>query len=309
MVRILADPPSYDRAGRIAVSRVLVAVGEILWDQYPRYRLLGGAPFNVAAHAARLGFDSYFVSGVGQDDLGDAALARASELGVNMTYTRRHPEWPTGVVDVTLDAGGQASYYLRRPSAWEEPELSACQQAALLALRPAWLVCGTLQQTCPRAREARLALRGVPLFYDVNLRPGFEDVSTVEELLRTASVVKCNEGELAWLKRELTLEGDAAETLLARYPLAALCVTLGADGCRLYANGDRIWERPPAISTIDTVGAGDAFSAALLYGLQSQWPLDRTARFANSLGSIVASRRGAIPDWTLDELYTAANLQ
>ena len=288
---------------------VLLSVGEILWDRYPGYRLLGGAPFNVAAHAARLAFDSYLISAVGQDEAGDEAVAQAEALGVNMTYTRRHPHWPTGIVDVSLDDQGQPSYRLRRPSAWEEPEISCCQAGALRALRPAWLVCGTLQQTCPMARAARLALSGIPLFYDVNLRPGFEDLDTVKELLRAATVVKCNDAELAWLSRELALDGDPAEALLRRYPITALCVTLGADGCRIHANGDTLYERAPVITVVDTVGAGDAFSAALLHGFTNQWPLDRTARFANALGSLVASRRGAIPDWTREELYTAANLQ
>jgi fructokinase len=292
-----------------ASAPVLFSIGEILWDQYPDRRLLGGAPFNLAAHAARLGFTSYFISAVGQDEPGDEALHRAAALGVDMTYTRRHPAWPTGIVDVALSENGQPTYHLRRPSAWEEPALSACQSAAIQALRPDWLVCGTLQQTCPRARATRLALPGIPLFYDVNLRPGFEDPATVDELLRAATVVKCNDAELEWMTRELSLDGDPAEALLRRYPLTALCITLGADGCRLHAHGDTVWEKPPTISAIDTVGAGDSFSAALLHGLTHQWPLDQTARFANTLGSLVASRRGAIPDWTLDELYTAANLQ
>ena len=292
-----------------ASAPVLFSIGEILWDQYPDRRLLGGAPFNLAAHAARLGFASYFVSAVGDDALGDEAVRLARSLGVDMTYTRRHPDWPTGIVDVTLNDTGQPAYHLRRPSAWEEPALSACQRAAIEALRPSWLVCGTLQQTCPMARATRLALPGIPLFYDVNLRPGFEDATTVDELLNAATVVKCNDAELEWMTRELSLDGNPVAALLRRYPITALCVTLGAEGCRLHANGETVWEKPSPVSAIDTVGAGDSFSAALLHGLTRQWPLDQTARFANALGGLVASRRGAIPDWTLDELYTAANLQ
>lgn len=287
---------------------VLLSIGEILWDQYPTCRLLGGAPFNLAAHAARLGFQSFFISAVGNDEPGDEALAQAARLGVDMTYTRRHPSFPTGIVDVTLN-DGHPTYHLRRPAAWEEPEITPCQAAAIAALRPAWLVCGTLQQTCPRARAARLALGDVPLFYDVNLRPGFEDPATVHELLSRATAVKCNESELAWLSRELSLDGDPARALLRRYPLSLLCVTLGPDGCELHANGETVRESPPPVHAIDTVGAGDSFSAALLFGLSRHWPLDHVARFANALGSLVASRRGAIPDWSLDELYTAANLQ
>jgi fructokinase len=288
---------------------VLLSVGEILWDQYPGYRLLGGAPFNLAAHAARLGFASYLISAVGEDLAGEEAIAEALALGVHMEYTRRHPRWPTGMVYVTLDGDGCPSYQLPRPAAWEEPKISESQSAALRALNPAWLVCGTLQQTCPMARAARLALNGIPLFYDVNLRPGFEDSVTVEELLGAATVVKCNDSELAWLARELRLDGDPAEALLRRYSLATLCVTSGANGCVIHSNGQTVQSRPPATTAIDTVGAGDAFSAAMLLGLTNQWPLAQTARFANALGSLVASRRGAIPNWTREELYETADWQ
>lgn len=288
---------------------VLLSLGEILWDQYPDRRTLGGAPFNLAAHAARLGFASYFISAVGNDEPGTEALALAEGWGVDMTYTRRHPHWETGVVDVTLGPGGHPSYHLRRPSAWEEPELTLCQTEAIRALRPRWLVCGTLQQTCPQARATRLSLDGIPLFYDVNLRPGFEDARTVDELLRSATAVKCNDAEFEWMTRELSLDGDPAQAILRRYPVSVLCVTLGAEGCELHANGHTVRARPPAINPIDTVGAGDAFSAALLHGLTNHWPLDQTARFANALGSLVASRSGAIPAWSREELYTAANLQ
>jgi fructokinase len=253
-----------------------------------------------------LGFDSYFISAVGRDEPGQQALRQAEALGVDMAYTRRHPALPTGIVDVTL-LDGHPFYHLRRPAAWEEPEISTAQAAALLALKPDWLVCGTLQQTCPQARQARLALNGIPIFYDVNLRPGFEDPATVGEMLTAATAVKCNGAELDWLAREFHLGGDPAEALLGRYKLALLCVTLGADGCRLYAaGGERVSEKPRPVAAVDTVGAGDAFSAALLHGLSSRWPLRQTARFANALGSIVASRPGAIPDWTREELDRAA---
>ena len=123
-----------------------------------------------------------------------------------------------------------------------------------------------MEQTCSKARAVRLALSGIPLFYDVTLRPGFEDRTTVDELLCADAVVKCNEAELDWLSRELALSGDPAEALLRRYPLTSICVTLGADGCRIHANGHTVYERVPTVPAIGTVGAGDAFSAALLHG-------------------------------------------
>lgn len=268
----------------------LLSLGEIVWDLYPNRRLLGGAPFNLAAHAARLGFDAKLISAVGDDALGREALARANDLGVDTSLTRIHPSLPTGIVDISLDARAQPSFHLRRPSAWEEPAIESIPESAQ------WLVCGTLQQTCPQARAVRRQLKGTPLFYDINLRPGFEDRDTVEELLSEATIVKCNESELNWL-------GEDEESLLRRHNITAVCVTLGARGCRIHANGEAIAVEAPPIDAVDTVGAGDAWSAAALHGFTQQWPLDRTARFANRLGAIVASRHGAIPEWSIDELF------
>lgn len=273
----------------MASPPILLSLGEIVWDLYPDKRLLGGAPFNLAAHAARLGFDAKLISAVGDDTLGHAALKQANDLGVDTSLTRVHETLPTGIVDVTLDARAQPTFHLRRPSAWEEPRIESAPKAD-------WLVCGTLQQTCPQARATRHQLKGIPIFYDINLRPGFEDRDTVEELLAKATVVKCNEAELAWL-------GEDEESLLRRHNISAVCVTLGARGCRIHANGEAIAVEAPQIEAVDTVGAGDAWSAAALYGLTQQWPLDRTARFANRLGAIVASRPGAIPHWSTAELF------
>ncbi|MBL8177873.1 MAG: hypothetical protein JNK48_24555, partial [Bryobacterales bacterium] len=94
----------------------LLSLGEIVWDVYPDKRLLGGAPFNLAAHAARLGFDAKLISAVGDDDLGREALGAAQSLGVDTTLTRIHETLPTGIVDVTLDARAQPTFHLRRPA-------------------------------------------------------------------------------------------------------------------------------------------------------------------------------------------------
>lgn len=268
---------------------ILLSLGEIVWDVYPGRRLLGGAPFNLAAHAARLGFDARLISAVGNDELGREALATANDLGVDTSLTRIHQSLPTGIVDVTLDSHAQPSFRLRSPAAWAEPLIDRSPANA------SWLVCGTLQQTFPEARATRRLLSGIPLFFDINLRPGFEDRAVVEELLAEATVVKCNEAELAWL-------GEDEGSLLRRPNIRVVCVTLGARGCRIHTNGESVAAEVPPVVAVDTVGAGDAWSAAAIYGFTEQWPLGRTARFANQLGAIVASRAGAIPPWSIDEL-------
>lgn len=286
----------------LAPKPALLSLGEIVWDLEGGVRTLGGAPFNVAAHAARLGFDSGLISAIGDDESGREARNLAERYGVNMSFTRIHPTLPTGIVDVYGGPGRKKWYTIRQPSAWSEPALSTEQLRHIRASPPAWLICGTLQQTAPMARALRIQLGGIPLFYDVNRRDGFEDVDTILELLRAASIIKCNEEELDWISGLFNLDATNPQSILSVFQARMICVTLDKRGS-MVATPDRLLEvSAPEVNEVSSVGAGDAFSAALLYGLTTGMPLRDTVHMANALGALVASRDGAIPDWAEDEL-------
>jgi fructokinase len=258
----------------------LLSIGEILWDLIGNERYLGGAPFNLAVQARRLGHNVAFVSAVGDDELGHAAIAAAQAQGISADYIATVPGVPTGTVTVALDFAGQPSFTIHRPAAYDRIP------AHPIAFDPDWICFGTLLQTAPAMRQLVRGLLdafpGARRFYDVNLRPGSYTAELVADLLRVATVVKLNETEVEEVARMLGPQS---------WELA--CITRGADGCTVIMNGWRYDCRGYPVKVADTVGAGDAFSAAFLHGLDQGWPPAQIGDFANRIGAEVASRRGA----------------
>jgi fructokinase len=182
--------------------------------------------------------------------------------------------------------------------------------ARLVALRPDWIYFGTLAQ----AREENEAILDrivkripdVKCFFDLNLRKGHWNLPLVHRLSSLAAVLKLNEDE-AELLSALTL-GEGSFDLeafcrhwSATHGMKTICVTLGSKGCAVFSYDRLETYEGIKVKVVDTVGAGDAFAAAFLHGFELGWPMERTARFANVVGALVASRAGATPAWTLDE--------
>jgi fructokinase len=270
----------------------LLSIGEILWDLIGGRRHLGGAPFNLAVHARRLGHEVVFVSAVGDDDLGRAALSEARRLGIGTESIATVATAPTGTVTVSLDQAGQPAFTLHRPAAYDRIP------ARPVEFEPDWICFGTLAQTAPAmrglTRELTAAHPGARRFYDVNLRPDCYTRELVAELMAEADGIKVNDAEAG----ELGLAIPPGASLPR---VQAMCVTRGAAGCSVWVNGEYTDCPGYPIVVADTVGAGDAFSAAFLHGLSQGWPAERVGDFANRVGALVASRRGATPDWTAEE--------
>jgi fructokinase len=293
----------------------IVSIGEVLWDVIGDQEHLGGAPFNFAAHARRLGHDVQFVSAVGCDERGDRVLERMARMDLSTRFVRRAEGFPTGIASVTLDAAGQPSFRIEHPSAYDFPELRVEDLDELLSPAPDWIYFGTLFQMSSRARDLTgkllVAKSGARSFYDVNLRPSCYEPRLVRDLMSQATVVKLNEEEVSLVDRmcgrsHATLE-DFCRDYAALFGWEAVCVTRGAEGCVLLA-GDRVFSSPGyRVKVADTVGAGDAFAAALVHGLGSGWPAAQVSDFANRVGALVAARPGAIPPWSMDELETLGN--
>jgi fructokinase len=288
-------------------TRILV-LGEVLWDVFEHSMRLGGAPLNFAAHAKKLGCDPLLVSAVGQDELGSRAVCEMAALGLNTSFLQRTADAATGTALVELAAGNGTRFVISRPAAYDFIRLSGEQTKQLEEWRPAWLYYGTLLSHLPQGRsilERFLgALNSCSKFCDLNLRPGY-DSGLVKQLLAAADTVKLNEDELDAVRSMTGLPSDLEAFCRegsARYGWQAVCVTLGARGCAML-HGDAYAEaKGCAVDVADTVGAGDAFAAAFLHGIISHWPVARIAGFANRVGALVASRHGAIPDWTVAEV-------
>ncbi|HET8889422.1 MAG TPA: carbohydrate kinase [Candidatus Angelobacter sp.] len=286
----------------------IAAIGEVLWDILPSAEHLGGAPFNFALHARNLGHDVSFISAVGNDEHGRRALDLMEQAGLSTRFVHRTSDHPTGTVTVSFDPSGP-QYRIHRPAAYDFPTLSPAELDALLAPPPAWIYFGTLQQMSVPARDltGRL-LHAAPearRFYDVNLRAGSFTPDLVRTLIQQAHALKLNQEELPLVKAMCGIEGASLEQfcreVAGSFRLESVCVTRAAEGCVLLLEGEYVEAGGFPIQVADAIGAGDAFSAALVHGISSGWPAHQAAEFANRVGALVASRPGGSPRWTVTE--------
>ena len=281
---------------------VIVGLGEALWDVYPDAAHFGGAPANFACHAASLGAESWMVSAVGTDDFGDRALAALRQRGVACDHVSRDAQHATGRVLVTLNAAGQASYEFAADTAWDH--LAWSDDLAALAARCDAVCFGTLGQRSPVSRETirrfieatpRTALR----VFDVNLRQRFYDAPTLQAALRLASVLKLNDEELPIVAELCGLRATAPREMLIElattYDLRLTALTCGPHGSLLLAGGEESACPAPPTTVVDTVGAGDAFTATLVTGFLRGLPLATINLHANAVASFVCSQKGATP--------------
>jgi fructokinase len=279
---------------------VIAGIGEVLWDVYPDAAHFGGAPANFACHAASLGAEAWMVSAVGADELGDRALDSLGRRGVECASVTRDPKHATGRVLVTLDATGQASYEFAAETAWDH--LSWSDQRASLARRCDAVCFGTLGQRSSISRDTiRRFVKATPLtalrVFDVNLRQHFYDAETIESSLQIASALKLNGEELPIVAELCGIKAraprDILMELISRYELRFAALTHGSDGALLIAAGEE--SECPAVPTtvVDTVGAGDAFTATLVFDFLRGLPVVEINRHANAVASFVCSQPGA----------------
>jgi len=287
----------------------LINIGEILWDVIGGEEHLGGALLNLSVHAARLGHEVSLVSAVGADQRGDRALNAMSALGLSIDWIQRSDEWPTGIVTVTV-ADGQPEFEIHRPAAYDSMTLDRAVLGCVAEWDPDWVCFGTLLSMFPRGRnvvfETMDALPRARRFYDVNLRPKSFTSELVLELLERATVVKLNQDEVRSIDvmfqgSTRTLE-EFCRNRAERFGWEAVCVTRGELGCAILARDQYVEVPGYHVRVADTVGAGDAFSAAFLHGLNAGWPAGEIGDFANRLGALVASRPGGAATWSLDQM-------
>jgi len=287
----------------------VISIGEVLWDIVGQEEHLGGATFNFSAHLSRLGHSVSFVSAVGSDELGQKVIDSMSPLGLTTDYLGIDKDHPTGTASVALAGDGQPKFVLHRPAAYDFPQLTGAQCDRLFSRPVDWIYFGTLHQIYPQARQLTKDLLdralGARRFYDVNLRSDGYTPTLIQQLISQATIVKLNHEEVEAIALMLGSRHGSLEEFCRAYAdlykWTGVCVTRGSLGCTVLLNGQYIEASGYPVQVVDTVGAGDAFAAAFLHGLGNGWSTLHIADFANRVGALVASRRGAIPDWTIAE--------
>lgn len=279
---------------------VVAAIGEVLWDVYADGARLGGAPANFACYAAAQGVESWIVSAVGADDLGHRAVEELRALGACVDIARDDAR-PTGRVNVALDAVGRPTFEIAPDVAWDH--IPWTTDLELLARRADAVCFGTLAQRSPGSRETiRRFLRATPpgalRMFDVNLRQSYYDGATIGRSLELASGLKLNEDELPLVASACGIRAESPVAMLRslarRFELRIVALTRGADGAILVAGDMESVEPAPDVTVLDTVGAGDAFTATLVCDLLAGVSLAEINRHANAVASYVCSQPGAM---------------
>lgn len=278
-----------------------LAFGEILWDIIEGEHHLGGAPFNFAAHVVKCGGQASVISAVGNDDLGRTALARARELGVDVSWVALLAR-PTGTVDVFLE-DGQPDYTIHEEVAFDYIPLQDAERIKSGDFDVFYF--GTLAQ---RNTESRVALDSILkdnrfdyVFYDINLRKDFHSREIIGQSLRHANILKINDQEAAVVSdmfygAVLPLD-EFCKQLSIDYGLLFIIVTAAEKGCYIYFEGSTHHVPARQVTVADAVGAGDSFSAAFVTMLKKSGVVLQAAQVANQVGGFVASSRGAIPEY------------
>jgi fructokinase len=291
----------------------VVGLGEVLWDLLLTGPMMGGAPATFAYHAHALGARSHAITRVGKDDLGRGILRRFQELGLATTTVQEDEQASTGIAKVSLTKDGLAHFTIQENVAWDY--LIATPEAQTVA-READAICfGSLAQRSAMSRKTIRQLVAEPpshvlRVFDINLRQQYYSREIIEESLQLANVLKLNDDELLVLGRMFRLTGSIENQIeqLSRFVSSPksksfpakqriVALTRGARGSLLYRPSDDRWSdcASRAVKVVDSVGAGDSFTAALVLGLLHNRDLDEINAFANEVARYVCSQAGAAP--------------
>ncbi|WOC40557.1 carbohydrate kinase [Polaribacter sp. HL-MS24] len=277
----------------------IVCFGEVLWDVFPSYKMIGGAPLNVALRLNSLENDVTIISSVGKDVQGEALLDDLKEKDLSTTSIQLTGSYKTSEVLVSIDDTGSASYTIEFPCAWDFISLNNATISAVQSSDA--FVFGSLIARSEMSFTTLLALLDVAVFkvFDVNLRPPHYEISTIDTLMQKADFIKFNDEELFEICKSLGFQSTnvnkSVEFISKQTNTNKICVTLGAKGALLFVENIFYFNEGYQVQVKDTVGAGDSFLAALIHQLLENVSAQKAIDFACAVGAIVASSSGANP--------------
>lgn len=280
----------------------VAGIGEVLWDQLPQGDVLGGAPANVAYHAGQLGAESYIISAIGNDKLGNEIISRLSVKKINLLISR--VVYPTGTVKVTLDDKGVPDFVITKDVAWDYIELT--NDTISLAKKLDAVCFGSLAQRNTVSHNAIVKfLNLVPgnalKIFDINLRQQFYDKELINESLMVSNILKINDDELFIISKLFGWEGDEeylCRNLLDNYELKLVAYTCGTKGSYLFCKDEKSFLKTPVVKVKDTIGAGDSFTAALMVSLLNGDTLSKCHALAVDISAFVCENDGAMPEYS-----------
>ena len=283
-------------------NKYVVGIGEALWDVFPEGKKLGGAPANFAYHVLQFGLKGMAVSAVGCDKLGEEILGALQDKQLNLHI--QQVGYPTGTVQVSLDAQGVPQYEIREGVAWDN--IPFTERLLQLAKKTKVVCFGSLAQRNGVSRSTIKAyLDALPVdalkVFDINLRQQFYTRQVLEDSLRCSDVLKINDEEVAaigclWGWENKT-EQDVCRSLLCDYDLRMVVMTCGTQGSYVFTSADSSFLPTPQVEVVDTVGAGDSFTAAFIASLLYGKNMYEAHRLAVDVSAYVCTCQGGLPTW------------
>lgn len=277
----------------------VTAIGEILFDVYPEYKKLGGAPFNFIYHVWKLTGNGKFISRIGNDDEGIEILTFLQKQNFDTAYIQKDVNHPTGGVNVKLDENRIPAFEIIKDRAYDFIELN--KQLEELVINSDLFYFGTLAQRSETTKNTiqTLGKLSEKVFCDLNIRQNFFSKETIHDSLKLSNVVKLNDEELELVnKMLLNVKGDLkerAQKLLNVYELELLCITMGSEGAYLFDGNNISHHKTEVENLVDTVGAGDAYAAMMSLGYLNKWSIEKTNKLASEFAAEICKIEGAIP--------------
>lgn len=283
------------------MKRLVVGLGEVLWDMLPEGRKIGGAPINFAYHAGQFGIDTMAVSAIGNDKLGEDTIAEMN--GKHLNHIFPSVPYPTGSVQVSLDEKGVPAYDIKENVAWDNiPFTNEIESVA----RSCRAVCfGSLAQRNAVSRNTiRKFIESTPSgcirIFDINLRQNFYTSNVIHDSLELCNILKINDEEIMLVSRMFNYDSSNIEnvcrTIMEDFSLEMVILTCGTKGSYIFTKGGASFMPTPKVNVADTVGAGDSFTGSFCAAILRGLPVAEAHKKAVEVSAYVCTQNGAMPE-------------
>ncbi len=283
------------------MKRLVVGLGEVLWDMLPEGRKIGGAPVNFAYHAGQFGIDTMAVSAIGNDKLGEDTIAEMN--GKHLNHIFPSVPYPTGSVQVSLDEKGVPAYDIKENVAWDNiPFTNEIESVA----RNCRAVCfGSLAQRNAVSRNTiRKFIESTPSgcirIFDINLRQNFYTSNVIRDSLELCNILKINDEEIMLVSRMFNYDSSNIEnvcrTIMEDFSLEMVILTCGTKGSYIFTKGGISFMPTPKVNVADTVGAGDSFTGSFCAAILRGLPVAEAHKKAVEVSAYVCTQNGAMPE-------------
>lgn len=283
------------------MKRLVVGLGEVLWDMLPEGRKIGGAPVNFAYHAGQFGINTMAVSAIGNDKLGEDTIAEMN--GKHLNHIFPSVPYPTGSVQVKLDEKGVPAYDIKENVAWDNiPFTNEIESVA----RNCRAVCfGSLAQRNAVSRSTiRKFIESTPSgcirIFDINLRQNFYTSNVIRDSLEHCNILKINDEEIMLVSRMFNYDSSNIEnvcrTIMEDFSLEMVILTCGTKGSYIFTKGGVSFMPTPKVNVADTVGAGDSFTGSFCAAILRGLPVAEAHKKAVEVSAYVCTQNGAMPE-------------